>query len=78
VTDLEKVSAEVFDLYQRNRYEEALVVARGVAAEFPARSSYWTACLLAVQGKGHAPRCNPFVSASRASVVAISDARTRL
>lgn len=52
MTDLEKVSAEVFDLYQRNRYEEALEVARGVAAEFPARSSYWTACLLAVQGKG--------------------------
>jgi hypothetical protein len=51
MADLNKVRAGVFSLYQQQRYEEALRVANEVADEFPASSTYWTACLLAVQDR---------------------------
>lgn len=47
--DLDKVRAEVFSLYHQQRYDAVLVVAHKVADEFPASSSYWIDCLLAVQ-----------------------------
>ena len=76
MTDLEKVSAEVFDLYQRNRYEEALEVARGVAAEFPFQLLDGVSPSRPRQGARSSRRAHERIATRR--VVAISDARTRL
>ncbi|HWC14067.1 MAG TPA: hypothetical protein VG929_05685 [Actinomycetota bacterium] len=46
--DLDELRSEVFELYEKHEYEQALVVARAAVDEFPANASYWVACLLAV------------------------------
>lgn len=51
MTDLDTAREEIFALYERKQFEEALERARGFVDQFPANASYWIACLLAVTGK---------------------------
>jgi hypothetical protein len=48
---LDHLRDEVFELYQKHEYEEAIEIARAAVDEFPANASYWVACLLAVTGQ---------------------------
>jgi hypothetical protein len=48
--DLGTIAEKVFELYQQERYEEALDLSRGVEERFPANAAYWNACLLSVTG----------------------------
>ena len=41
----------MFELYGKHEYERALEVARAAIDQFPAYTSYWIACLLAIMGK---------------------------
>jgi dienelactone hydrolase len=48
--DLGTIAGKVTDLYQQERYEEALDLSRSVEKRFPANAAYWNACLLSVTG----------------------------
>lgn len=51
MANLEALRQQVFGLYEQQRYEEALELARRAVEDFPASASYWTACLMAVTGR---------------------------
>ena len=48
--DLPTVAEKIFELYEQERYEEALDLSRSVEERFPANAAYWNACLLSVTG----------------------------
>ncbi|MGH2817138.1 MAG: TPR end-of-group domain-containing protein [Actinomycetota bacterium] len=48
--DLGVIAEKMTELYQQERYEEALDLSRSVEERFPANAAYWNACLLSVMG----------------------------
>jgi hypothetical protein len=46
--DLEAVQRKVINLYESERYQEALGLSRSVQEAYPANASYWSACLLSL------------------------------
>ena len=49
--DIEAVQDKLFELYQRQRYREALDLSRSVQVASPANAAYWSACLLCLLGE---------------------------
>lgn len=49
--DLEAVQRKIIDLYESERYQEALGLSRSVQEAYPANASYWSACLLSLMGE---------------------------
>jgi dienelactone hydrolase len=48
--DLVAIAEKMIELYQQERYEEALDLSRSVEERYPANATYWNACLLSVTG----------------------------
>lgn len=48
--DLIAIAKKMTELYQQERYKEALDLSRSVEERFPANTAYWNACLLSVTG----------------------------